>query len=69
MLGCSVSTVVNRLNETGTPRRPVGTGTAGRPVHTMRNDYALSWVNLEDLHRGDIIVTLKSLPDDAPAPR
>ena len=70
MLGVSVSTVMNRLKETGTPRRPAGSGpgTSGKPPHSMRNDWALSWVQLKDLQRGDIIVTLKSLPDDAPIP-
>jgi intein/homing endonuclease/transposase-like protein len=67
MLGVSIGTVVTRLDETGTPRRLRGSG-SGKPPHTTRNDYALSWVNLEDLQRGDIIVTLKRLPDDAPVP-
>ncbi|HET9975371.1 MAG TPA: LAGLIDADG family homing endonuclease, partial [Streptosporangiaceae bacterium] len=67
-LGVSVTTVVNRLNETGTPRRPVGGGTPGRPRHSEKRAWELSWVNLEDLRRGDLVVTLRSLPDDAPAP-
>ena len=70
MLGVSAMTVVHRLDETGTPRRPVGSGpdTSGRPRHSTRNNWELAWVNLEDLHRDDIIITLKSLPDEAPVP-
>jgi transposase len=70
MLGVSVSTVISRLDQTGTPRRPAGTGpgTSGKPAHSVRENWELTWVNLEDLRRNDIIVTLKSLPDEAPVP-
>ena len=68
VFGVSVATIQGRLKETGTPSRPVGGGTPGKPMHTVRDDWTLSWVNLEDLKRGDLIVTLKSLPDDALMP-